>query len=254
MMTCLREPGRLIGLHFFNPVAKLPLVEVVHTTESTADALTRGVAFTRQIGKLPLPCRSHPGFLVNRVLAPYLAEAMALAQEGVALSDIDNAATDFGMPMGPIELADSVGLDIALHVARILAPVLDRPVAPELERLVAAGNLGLKTGKGFYMYHDRKPVRPKAASHPVDATVQDRLIFSLLNETAHCLAEGIVADADLIDAGMIFGTGFAPFRGGPLHYARERGIDSVVARLRELDARFNGRFKPSPGWHGLHEH
>jgi 3-hydroxyacyl-CoA dehydrogenase/enoyl-CoA hydratase/3-hydroxybutyryl-CoA epimerase len=253
IMTCLREPGRLIGLHFFNPVARLPLVEVVRTSASTPQALSRGFGFARHIGKLPLPCRSHPGFLVNRVLAPYLAEAMALAQEGAPLPVIDAAATQFGMPMGPIELADSVGLDIALHVARILAPLLDRPVAPELERLVAEGHLGQKTGKGFYVYHDGKPVRPRPSAHQVDAEVQDRLVLSLLNETAHCLDEGIVADADLIDAGLIFGTGFAPFRGGPLHYARERGIDTLIARFTELEARFGARFRPSPGWRRLRD-
>jgi 3-hydroxyacyl-CoA dehydrogenase/enoyl-CoA hydratase/3-hydroxybutyryl-CoA epimerase len=155
--------------------------------------------------------------------------------------------------MGPIELADSVGLDIALHVARILAPLLDRPVAPELERLVAAGHLGQKTGKGFYVYHDGKPVRPRLSADQVDTEVQDRLVLSLLNETAHCLDEGIVAEPDLIDAGMIFGTGFAPFRGGPLHYARERGVDVLIARLKELEARLGARFRPSPGWQRLQD-
>jgi 3-hydroxyacyl-CoA dehydrogenase/enoyl-CoA hydratase/3-hydroxybutyryl-CoA epimerase len=251
IMTCLREPGRLIGLHFFNPVAKLPLVEVVRTDASQKPVLELGMAFARQIGKLPLPCRSHPGFLVNRVLAPYLAEAMLLAREGVPLPEIDGAATDFGMPVGPIELADSVGLDIALHVARILAPVLDRPVDPQLEQLVRSGHLGQKTGKGFYMYHEGRPVRPKARTATTDALVQDRLILALLNETARCLDEEIVADADLIDAGMVFGTGFAPFRGGPLHYAVERGLDTVVTRLQALSDRLGPRFQPSRGWQRL---
>lgn len=251
IMTALRDPGRLIGLHFFNPVAKLPLVEVVRTDATGAAALAAGLAFTRQIGKLPLPCRSHPGFLVNRILAPYLAEAMTLAQEGVALPDIDAAATGFGMPMGPVELADSVGLDVALHVARILSPLLGRPVAPEIEQLVAAGHLGQKTGRGFYAYRDGRPVKPRGARRAPDPAVRERLVMALLNEAARCLDEGIVADADLVDAGVIFGTGFAPFRGGPLHYARERGVADVTDSLAGLAARHGPRFAPSPGWEKL---
>jgi 3-hydroxyacyl-CoA dehydrogenase/enoyl-CoA hydratase/3-hydroxybutyryl-CoA epimerase len=251
IMTCLREPGSLIGLHFFNPVAKLPLVEVVQSTASARQTLDAGAAFARQLGKLALPCRSHPGFLVNRILGPYLAEAMTLAQEGVPLVEIDRAATEFGMPMGPVELADSVGLDIALHVAKILAPVLKRTVDPEIERLVAAGHLGQKTGKGFYVYQEGRPVKPPPATSAVNREVQDRLIFALLNESAHCLAEDIVADADLVDAGVIFGTGFAPFRGGPLHHAKQTGIDGVVAQLEALAAAHGPRFAPSPGWQRL---
>jgi 3-hydroxyacyl-CoA dehydrogenase/enoyl-CoA hydratase/3-hydroxybutyryl-CoA epimerase len=248
IMTCLRDPARLIGLHFFNPVAKLPLVEVVRTAATAEAALAAGLAFTRQIGKLPLPCRSHPGFLVNRILAPYLAEAMTLAEEGVPLPDIDAAATGFGMPMGPVELADSVGLDVALHVARILSPLIGRPVAPEIERLVAAGHLGQKTGRGFYVYQDGRPVKPRGSRDGLDPEIQDRLVMALLNESAHCLHEGIVADADLVDAGVIFGTGFAPFRGGPLHYARERGVGEVTAILTRLAERHGPRFAPSAGW------
>jgi 3-hydroxyacyl-CoA dehydrogenase/enoyl-CoA hydratase/3-hydroxybutyryl-CoA epimerase len=248
IMTCLRDPARLIGLHFFNPVAKLPLVEVVRTAATAEAALAAGLAFTRQIGKLPLPCRSHPGFLVNRILAPYLAEAMTLAEEGVPLPDIDAAATGFGMPMGPVELADSVGLDVALHVARILSPLIGRPVAPEIERLVVAGHLGQKTGRGFYVYQDGRPVKPRGSRDDLDPEIRDRLIMALLNESAHCLHEGIVADADLVDAGVIFGTGFAPFRGGPLHYARERGVGEVTAILARLAERHGPRFEPSAGW------
>lgn len=251
LMTSLRNPDRLIGLHFFNPVAKLPLVEVVRTKATSQPALEAGIAFARQIGKLPVPCRSHPGFLVNRILAPYLAEAMTLAQEGVPLPDIDFAATDFGMPVGPVELADSVGLDIALHVARILSPLVGRPVSPELERLVNDGHLGQKTGRGFYVYQEGRPVRPHPSGRAVSSDVQDRLVYALLNEAAHCLAEDIVDDADLVDAGVIFGTGFAPFRGGPLNYARTQGIDTVVARLKEFSERFGPRFQPSAGWDKL---
>jgi 3-hydroxyacyl-CoA dehydrogenase / enoyl-CoA hydratase / 3-hydroxybutyryl-CoA epimerase len=245
---CLRDPGRLIGMHFFNPVAKLPLVEIIAARGSTTDALNTGTAFARRIGKLPVPCRSHPGFLVNRILAPYMGEAMEMIREGIPLAEIDQAALEFGMPMGPVELADSVGLDVADHVARILAPVLGRSPAPELEELVRQGNLGLKTGRGFYTYRDRKPVKPALNWGSSSPAVQDRLIFSMLNEAVACLHEGIVTDPDLVDAGVIFGTGFAPFRGGPLHYAQDLGIDRVEARLRELAQRHGPRFNPSPGW------
>ncbi|MBL8202445.1 MAG: enoyl-CoA hydratase/isomerase family protein [Chromatiales bacterium] len=245
---CLRDPGRLIGMHFFNPVAKLPLVEIIAATGSDADALGTGTAFARRIGKLPVPCRSHPGFLVNRILAPYMGEAMEMVREGIPLAEIDQAAMEFGMPMGPVELADAVGLDVADHVARILGPVLGRNPAPELEELVRHGNLGLKTGRGFYTYRDGKPVKPALEWGSSSPAVQDRLIYSMLNEAAACLQDGIVPDPDLVDAGVIFGTGFAPFRGGPLHHARELGIDNVVARLRELAQRHGPRFNPSPGW------
>jgi 3-hydroxyacyl-CoA dehydrogenase/enoyl-CoA hydratase/3-hydroxybutyryl-CoA epimerase len=247
----LQDPARLVGLHFFNPVARLPLVEVVSTPRTSAAAQAAGMAFTRQIGKLPLPCRSQPGFLVNRILAPYLAEAMDLAREGVPLAEIDHAAVEFGMPMGPIELADAVGLDIALHVARILAPVLDRAVAPELEALVAAGHLGQKSGRGFYLYQERRPVKPRRTGHAPRNDVQERLVLALLNEAARCLDERVVADADLVDAGVILGTGFAPFRGGPLRYARALGIANVISRLEALAATVGPQFTPSPAWQGL---
>ena len=150
--------------------------------------------------------------------------------------------------MGPIELADSVGLDVSAHVARILAPVIGRDAAPEIEELVRQKHLGLKSGHGFYTYRDRKPVRPALPPGSSDAGVQDRLILALLNEAANCLREGIVADADLVDAGVIFGTGFAPIRGGPLQYARQVGVDTLISRLTELEARHGSRFQPSPGW------
>ncbi len=160
LSSCLQDPGRLIGVHFFNPVAKLPLVEIVAAPTSSKASLDAGISFARQIGKLPLPCRSHPGFLVNRILGPYIAEALELLREGIPAAEIDLAATDFGMPMGPIELADSVGLDVIAPRGRILAPVIGRAVAPEIEELVHQRHLGLKTGQGFYTYRERKPVRP----------------------------------------------------------------------------------------------
>ena len=247
LAPCLRHPERLFGLHFFNPVAKLPLVEIVSGPQTSERAAGTGAAFARQIGKLPLPCQSLPGFLVNRILGPYMAEAMVLLQEGVTKPVIDRAATEFGMPMGPVELADSVGLDVALHVAQILSPVIGRPVGPQLEELVAAGKLGRKSGEGFYRYRNGKPERDKPAGE-IDPEFTERLMLAYVNEAAACLADGVVTDPDLVDAGAVFGTGFAPFRGGPMHYARERGVDEIVAGLEALAARHGDRFKPSPGW------
>jgi len=248
---CLQQPGRLVGLHFFNPVARLPLVEIVSAPGTAAQTAEIATAFAQQIGKLPLPCRSHPGFLVNRILAPYMAEAMELAREGVPVATIDRAAVRFGMPMGPVELADTVGLDVVLHVARILAPVIGRSSAPELEKLVAAGRLGRKTGQGFYEYRKGQPLRGTAPSAAGHEDVEHRLMLAFLNEAAKCLDEQVVADADLVDAGVIFGTGFAPFRGGPLNYARQKGIDEIVSELARLSQRYGARFEPSGGWQKL---
>jgi 3-hydroxyacyl-CoA dehydrogenase/enoyl-CoA hydratase/3-hydroxybutyryl-CoA epimerase len=253
LAPCLEAPERLIGLHFFNPVAKLPLVEVVSARTSGDAATARGLEFARQIGKLPVPCRSQPGFLVNRVLAPYMAEAMDLLHEGVPMEQIDQMAVDFGMPVGPIELTDSVGVDVALHVARILAPVVGRSVAPELEELVSEGRLGQKTGHGFYRYRDGKPVREASPSRELRPDIQERLIMAMLNEAAACLADKVVEDPDLVDAGVIFGTGFAPFRGGPLLYAQSVGIHVVVERLERLAEAHGPRFSPSRGWAELAE-
>ena len=247
----LKSPNRLIGLHFFNPVALMPLVEVVQAEQSAAEAIAAATAFARQIGKLPLPTASTPGFLVNRVLAPYLGEAIELIAEGVTPTEIDAAATDFGMPMGPIELADSVGLDIALHVSEILAATVGRDVPRPLQQLVQAGKLGRKSGQGFYAYRDGRPVKPRWNRQSMTPDLQDRLMLALLNEAAACLHDKVVADADLVDAGVIFGTGFAPFRGGPLHYACEKGVEPIVAALGKLETRYGQRFRPSPGWQEL---
>jgi 3-hydroxyacyl-CoA dehydrogenase/enoyl-CoA hydratase/3-hydroxybutyryl-CoA epimerase len=248
----LARPARLVGLHFFNPVAQMPLVEVVHSAQTEASVLAAALAFTRKLDKLPLPCRSAPGFVVNRVLMPYLHEAMFAAQEGIALATIDEVAVRFGMPVGPIELADVVGLDVASHVGEIIAAELGRP-APDLTRLkqlVAAKKLGRKSGEGFYVWREGKAVKPAAAA-PAPPDLEDRLILALVNESVGCLREGVVAEADLLDAAVIFGTGFAPFRGGPIAYARWRGAAEVVARLNELAGRYGSRFQPDPGWERL---
>jgi 3-hydroxyacyl-CoA dehydrogenase/enoyl-CoA hydratase/3-hydroxybutyryl-CoA epimerase len=252
LRTVLDEPRRFIGLHFFNPVAMLPLVEVIRCEDTDQEAMDIGFAFTKGIGKFPLECMSSPGFVVNRILAPYMGEAMALAKEGVALVDIDKAAVRFGMPIGPIELADSVGLDIAKHVAGILTQGTDRDMPPtDIDELVEQGRLGRKSGHGYYQWQDGRAVKPPVSGGPVPSDLEDRLILPMVNEAVACLSEGVVANADLLDAGVIFGTGFAPFRGGPINYARERGTDAIVASLRDLADRHGDRFTPHSGWSDL---
>jgi 3-hydroxyacyl-CoA dehydrogenase/enoyl-CoA hydratase/3-hydroxybutyryl-CoA epimerase len=246
----LADPGRLVGLHFFNPVARMMLVEVVRGPATRDQTVDDAMAFTRQLDKLTLPCRSSPGFVVNRILMPYMTEAMLAGESGVPLAVIDRAAVEFGMPMGPVELADTVGLDVALSVGRILADAFGRPPPDMLEGMVKAGNLGRKSGRGYYQWRDGRPVRPDAASPPPE-DLQDRLVLQFVNEAVACLREGVIGDADLLDAGMIFGTGFAPFRGGPIQYARERGIETAIARLRELEGRYGQRFRPDAGWQDL---
>jgi 3-hydroxyacyl-CoA dehydrogenase / enoyl-CoA hydratase / 3-hydroxybutyryl-CoA epimerase len=249
----LADPGRLVGLHFFNPVAQMPLIEVIHSAQTRPEPLALAMAFARRLDKLPLPCRSGPGFLVNRVLFPYLHEALYAAGEGVPLALIDRVAVDFGMPMGPIELSDVVGLDVTVHVGDIITRELGRempPYAQQLRALVAARKLGRKSGEGFYRWEQGKPVRAPATG-PAPPDLADRLILSMVNECAACLREQVVADADLLDAGVVFGTGFAPFRGGPLHYARTRGVGAVVARLAELEQRYGARFRPDAHWSSL---
>jgi 3-hydroxyacyl-CoA dehydrogenase/enoyl-CoA hydratase/3-hydroxybutyryl-CoA epimerase len=251
LRTVLDRPRRFIGLHFFNPVAKLPLVEVIRCDDTETDVLNQAFAFVQDIGKYPLPCASSPGFVVNRVLAPYMAEALHLAEAGIALPSIDRAAEDFGMPMGPVELVDTVGVDIALHVSEVLGAAFDRPVPGRLREMVEDKRLGRKSGRGFYAWEDGKAVKPEAPRAPLPADLQDRLILPMINEAVACLSDGVVADADLLDAGVVFGTGFAPFRGGPLHYARERGKDDIVHTLEHLQQKYGDRFRPHAGWSKL---
>ncbi len=252
LAQALEAPERLVGLHFFNPVAKMPLVEVVSGPRTAPEVAARAAAFARRIDRLPLPVKSAPGFLVNRILMPYLLEAVTLESEGVPGAWIDRAAVRFGMPMGPIELADAVGLDVCLSVAGILAERLGGAVPERLRELVAAGRLGRKSGRGFYEYPKGKPVKPqpdKARTPPGDLT--DRLILPMLDEAVACLREQIVEDPDLVDAGMVFGTGFAPFRGGPIEYIREQGIGALTQRLQRLEQTHGARFAPDTGWSTL---
>lgn len=224
--SVLADPGRLVGIHFFNPVAKMPLVEVVSRVATHPLAAQRAAAFVKRIDKLPLPVKSAPGFLVNAVLAPYLQEAMECVDEGLAPETVDEALLAFGMPMGPLELADTVGLDIALAAGRQLAgPGAEPP--RRLMELVSAGHLGRKTGRGYYLWTRGKPEKPAPGTVP--AGLAQRIIGPLLAAAQHCVDAGVVADADLADAGVIFGTGFAPFTGGPLHYRAERGSPRPAA-------------------------
>jgi 3-hydroxyacyl-CoA dehydrogenase/enoyl-CoA hydratase/3-hydroxybutyryl-CoA epimerase len=216
----MKEPSRLVGLHFFNPVPQMQLVEVVEGAATNPEWARKGAAFTRQIDKLPLPVKDAPGFLVNRVLGPYMANAFRLLDEGVKAETLDKAAEQFGMPMGPIALADTVGLDICAAAGKALAGA-DATPPKRLQQLLDAGKLGKKSGEGFYRWEKGKPV--KGAADPVTDDLIGRIIDPYLAEAQKAVAEGIVADADLADAGLIFGTGFAPFRGGPMNHLKALG-------------------------------
>ena len=227
----LADPGRLVGLHFFNPVAQLPLVEVVRGAGTRETEVKKAAAFVTAIQKLPLVVKSCPGFLVNRVLAPYMMDAVRKLADGTPRDKIDQAALKFGMPMGPLELMDLVGLDIANAVGEKLgggAAPSDNP----LSRLVAEGKLGKKTGEGFYVWEKGKPQRDAGDYDQAELAALGReLVKPMVDECERALAEGIVANADHVDAGVIFGTGFAPFRGGPLNYRRTQGADAARAAV-----------------------
>lgn len=252
----LDAPERFVGLHFFNPVAKMTLVEVVSHDAASEGTLRAARTFARRIDRLPAPVKSAPGFLVNRILTPYLIETLLLIDEGVAPETVDAAAEAFGMAMGPAEMADRVGLDICLSVGDALRERLDTPLpdAPDwLRERVAEGRLGVKTGGGIYEYdEDGKPKKKHGAPEP-GAHMTDRLILPMVNAAAACLREGVVADADTLDAAMIFATGFAPFRGGPARYARDRGATEIKAALSALETAHGPRFHPDRGLGRLSE-
>jgi 3-hydroxyacyl-CoA dehydrogenase/enoyl-CoA hydratase/3-hydroxybutyryl-CoA epimerase len=252
LRTTLQKPERLLGLHFFNPVSRLQLVEVVSHDGTDAQLLKEALAFVGAIDRLPLPVKSSPGFLVNRALTPYMLEAMVMLDEKIDKTVIDAAAKKFGMPMGPIELADQVGLDICLDVGDMLRSKFGDMLPPTpawLREKVAKGELGRKTGKGFYTWKDGKADTGgmSVISEP-SAEMIDRLILPMSNVCVACLREGIVDNADVVDGAVIFGTGYAPFRGGPLNYARTRGVENVVSTLEALTDKFGGRFTPDAGW------
>jgi len=252
-LTELREhiarPAQFAGLHYFNPVALMPLVEIIRHDAMAPETEQRLAAFCKAIDKLPVPVAGTPGFLVNRVLFPYMLEAATAFAEGIPGAAIDKVAVKFGMPMGPIELIDTVGLDVAAGVGAELAPFLGLPIPASLSAPPEAGKRGKKDGQGLYKWVDgraQKPELPKDYKAPDD--LEDRLILPLLNEAVACLHDGVVSDADLLDAGVIFGTGFAPFRGGPIQHIRETGAAALLEKLRALQAKYGERFAPRDGW------
>lgn len=253
----LERPERFCGLHFFNPVHRMPLVEVVRGRRTSNVALVTAVALARRLGKTPVVVNDAPGFVVNRILMPYLREAMHLLEEGFPLADIDASMRRFGMPMGPFEVVDEVGLDVAERVAGILSRAFpDRmQPAPALATLVAAGRLGKKSGAGFYRHQGgrRRPdpelgrlvgIVRRRSGHTLES-ISERLVIAMVNEAARCLEDGVVASADELDLAMVFGVGFPPFRGGPLRHADAWGLDRIVARLTALQAEKGARFAPA---------
>lgn len=244
----LQRPERIVGIHFFNPVPLMQLVEVVSLPSTDKEVLNKALTFAGKIDKLPLPVQSCPGFLVNRVLVPYMLEAAEMYAEGVPGIKIDKAATDFGMLMGPIELMDVVGIDICMHAAEGVGAT----VPTFFKNWVAEGKLGKKAGKGFYNYdrHGKRLKVPVAGDKPVPNDIIDRLIMRLVNEAAACLREGVVADADLIDAGLVFGAGFAPFRGGPMTFITALEKQQVKDNLDALSKKYGERFTADPVWNG----
>ena len=248
----IARPAQFAGLHYFNPVALMPLVEIVRHDRLDPEQVRRLAAFCKALDKFPVVVAGTPGFLVNRVLFPYLLEAATLYAEGVPGRIIDKAAVDFGMPMGPIELIDTVGLDVAQGVGAELSPFLGLQV-PAALAAVEPGKRGKKDGQGLYTWQPgekgSRPVKPAVpAGYQAPSDLEDRLILPLLNEAVACLHDGVVADVDLLDAGVIFGTGFAPFRGGPIQHIRATGADALLERLQVLQARHGDRFAPRPGW------
>ena len=244
----IARQAQFAGLHYFNPVAQMPLVEIIRHDGMAAETERRLAAFCKALGKFPVPVAGTPGFLVNRVLFPYMLEAATAYAEGIPGPAIDKAATRFGMPMGPIELLDTVGLDVAASVGRELAPFLGLEV-PAALATVDPHKRGKKDGQGIYRWEAGKAVKPDLpADYKAPEDLEDRLILPLLNEAVACLHDGVVSDADLLDAGVIFGTGFAPFRGGPVQHIRTVGADALLARLRALQGRYGARFAPRAGW------
>ena len=245
----VQAPARFLGLHYFNPVALMPLIEIVRHDQLDPAIEKRALAFCKAIDKLPVPVAGTPGFLVNRILMPYMLEAARALSEGIPGPVIDKAAKKFGMPMGPIELIDTVGLDVAASVGAELGPFLGLDIPPALAEQVGSGKRGKKDGAGFYVWENGKPKKPEVdPAYRAPDDLEDRLILPLLNEAVACLHDKVVDDADLLDAGVIFGTGFAPFRGGPIRHVRDSGVEVLKARLDALAQKHGERFRARPGW------
>ena len=252
LSASLQRPEQFVGLHFFNPVAKMQLIEIVRHAACAPTTIDKASAFALQLKRLPLCVKSSPGFVVNRILMPYLLEAITLVDEGVKPSIIDRSAMDFGMPMGPVALADTVGLDVCASVAKVLGESFGRSVPNSLAKHVEEGKLGRKTGQGYYRWKNGKADISKAdRKAKVDDEITQRLVMALLKESVDCLAEGLVSEPDLLDAGMIFATGFAPFRGGPLEYLKQQGAKRTLATLERLQSRYGTRFEPRADWNQI---
>ena len=250
------NPERIVGIHFFNPVHRMQLVEVIVGKQTSPEVVQRSVEFVQQLGKLPVVVKDSPGFLVNRILMPYLIESGHLFENGARVEDIDEAMLEFGMPMGPLRLTDEVGVDVANHVgdtiAKSFSPRLTNPSV--LEKMMKAGLLGRKSGRGFYVYSGKKGERVNADTEGlrVGATaagldrkeLQTRMVMLMINEAARCLEEDLVKEAADVDFGMIMGTGFAPFTGGPLRFADHVGIQKIVQDMKDLASRGGERFAP----------
>lgn len=239
----MQAPERLVGIHYFNPVAKMELVEIVSSAQTSQEVRDKACVFVNQTGKLPLPVKSSPGFLINRILMPYLMECVQLLEEGYPPEVIDEAAKDFGMFMGPVELADTVGMDVCLAVAENLSQYFQGAIPKKLREMVEQKKLGRKTGEGFYVYKNGKPVKKKITQEYSKQIIANRLILRMVNESAACLREHVVADKDLLDGGMIFATGFAPFRGGPMHYAEDVGKEELKQLFSQFEQEYGARFK-----------
>jgi 3-hydroxyacyl-CoA dehydrogenase / enoyl-CoA hydratase / 3-hydroxybutyryl-CoA epimerase len=250
----VERPERVIGIHFFNPVHRMQLVEIVRGTHTSVETLDTALRFVKGIGKLPVIVKDSPGFLVNRILLPYMVEAVRAFSEGHRLEQIDRLMLDFGMPMGPLRLIDEVGLDVSQHVAKDLEARVKHlaPINDFLERMIARGWLGRKSGKGFYDYSGGRErpnpqlaeFQPPPPSSVNEGDLRDRLVLVMVNEAARCLEEQVVDAPEDVDFGMIMGTGWAPFRGGPLRYADLIGISTVVSRLNGLRDRVEAHFQP----------
>jgi|UniRef100_UPI0037833AD1 3-hydroxyacyl-CoA dehydrogenase/enoyl-CoA hydratase/3-hydroxybutyryl-CoA epimerase len=221
------HPERVIGLHFFNPVHRMPLVEIITLPETSPDVLATAISFVQKAGKTPVVVKDSPGFLVNRILMPYLMEAVRLHENGIPVKDIDEAMLEFGMPMGPMRLLDEIGIDVAAHVAKTLAAAFPErfPQSNALNKMVAVGHLGKKAGLGFYRYENGKEIAlGRHADVPRHESIQTNLALLISQEAMRCLKEGIARNADDIDLAMVLGTGYPPFRGGPITFARDTGI------------------------------
>lgn len=263
MAKVTKRPDKVAGLHFFNPVHRMPLVEVIRGATTSDATVASLVAFAKKLGKTPVVCKDSPGFLVNRILGVYLAEAARILLAGTSIAQVDQALLDFGMPMGPFNLVDEIGIDVAAKVSHILEAAFgprmstgDGSGVNALDKIVESGRLGKKNGKGFYIYEDKKKkvdesvrqldptwVGSARASALSTDEIQDRCVLMMINEAAMCLSEGIVRRPQDVDAGMIFGTGFPPFRGGLLRYADSLGIDKVMGKMEALTAKYGDRFK-----------